>query len=182
MIIYLNRLFFLDDPSSVQYIEGQDAKLTCEVSLTSPPVEWLKDGKAVKLDEHCEQSNEGTKHSLIIKNVKTDNSGEYYVKVGNFFRTIHLKIKDCFLEEPSSVECIEGQDAILTCEVSHTRFTVEWLKRGQCCKKTRRKCTKSNERTKHNLTIKNVKSDDSGEYCVKVGNCSRKIHLKIKGI
>lgn len=36
--------------------------------------------------------------------------------------------------------------------------------------------------TEHKLTIKKVKSDDSGEYCIKVGNFSRKLQLKIKGI
>lgn len=43
-------------------------------------------------------------------------------------------------------------------------------------------CTISNQGTKYHLTIKNVKSGDSGEYCMQVGNFSKKIQLIIKGI
>ncbi|CAG2253583.1 unnamed protein product [Mytilus edulis] len=171
--------YFLEDPSSVECIEGEDAILTCKVSPTSLPVEWLKDGNDVKLDENCEQSNEGTKHNLIIKNVKLDDSGKYCVKVGNFSRKIHLKIEDCFLEDPSSVEYIEGEDALLTCKISTTSLPVEWLKDGNPVKLDDN-CLQSNDGTKHNLIIKNVKSDDSGKYCVKVGNFSRKLQLKIE--
>ncbi|VDI52695.1 Hypothetical predicted protein [Mytilus galloprovincialis] len=81
---------FLEDPSNVVYIEGEDAILTCKISPTSLPVEWLKDGNAVKLNENCEQSNEGTEHRLVIKNVTSDDSGKYCVKVGHFSRKIHL--------------------------------------------------------------------------------------------
>ncbi|CAG2223301.1 TTN [Mytilus edulis] len=166
--------------SSVEYIEGEDALLTCKLH-TNLPVEWLKDGNPVKLDDNCLQFCEGTKYNLIIKNVKSDDSGKYCVKVGNFSRKIQLKIEDCFLEDPSSVEYIEGEDAILTCKVSTTSLPVEWLKDGNSVKLDDN-CLQSNDGTKHNLIIKNVKSDDSGKYCVKVGNFSRKIQLKIEGI
>ncbi|XP_071177517.1 obscurin-like protein 1 [Mytilus edulis] len=170
---------FLEDPSSVEYIEGEDAILTCKISPTSLPVEWLKDGNAVKLDEHCGQSYEGTTHNLIIKNVTLDRSGVYCMKVGNFSRQLHLKIKDCFLEDPSNVEYIEGEDAILTCKVSPTSLPVEWFKDGSAVDLDDN-CEQSNEGTKHILSVKHTKSDDSGEYCVKVGNFSRKLQLKIK--
>ncbi|XP_071177536.1 obscurin-like protein 1 [Mytilus edulis] len=170
---------FLEDPSNVEYIEGADVILTCKVSPTSLPVKWLKDGSAVELDENCEQSNEGTKHILSIKHAESDDSGEYRVKVGNFSRKLQLKIQDCFLEDPSNVEYIEGADVILTCKVSPTSLPVKWFKDGNAVE-LGNKCEQSNEGTKHILCIKHFKSDDSGEYCVKVGNFSRKIQLKIK--
>ncbi|CAG2185382.1 unnamed protein product [Mytilus edulis] len=66
------------------------------VEPTRLPVKWLKEGNAVKLDEHYEQSNEGTELNLKIKNVTSDDSGEYCVEVGNFSRKIHLKIEEQF--------------------------------------------------------------------------------------
>ncbi|XP_063397196.1 immunoglobulin superfamily member 22-like [Mytilus trossulus] len=170
---------FLEDPSNVEYIEGADAILTCKVSPTSLPVKWFKDGNAVELDDNCEQYNKGTKHILSIKHAKSDDSGEYCVKVGNFSRKLQLKIKDCFLEDPSNVEYIEGADAILTCKVSPTSLPVKWFKDDNAVE-LYNNCEQSNKGTKHILSIKHAKSDDSGEYCVKVGNFSRKLQLKIK--
>ncbi|CAG2185379.1 TTN [Mytilus edulis] len=177
--MYLNRLFFLKDAPSVEYIEGEDATLTCEVSPTNLPVEWFKEGNAVKLDVNCSKTNEGTTHNLIIRNVNRDNSGEYCVRVGNFSRTLKLIIKDCFLKDAPSVEYIEGEDAKLTCEVSPTNLPVEWFKEGNAVKLDVN-CSKTNEGTTHNLIIRNVNRDNSGEYCVRVGNFSRTLKLIIK--
>ncbi|CAG2256074.1 unnamed protein product [Mytilus edulis] len=150
---------FLEDPSNVEYIEGEDAILICKVRPTSLPVKWFKNGIAVKLDDNCEQSNEGTKHILSIKNAESDDN--------------------CFLEDSSNVEYIEGADVILTCKVSPTSLPVKWFKDGNAVELDDN-CEQSNKGTKHILSIKHAKSDDSGEYCVKVGNFSRKLQLKIK--
>ncbi|VDI69318.1 Hypothetical predicted protein, partial [Mytilus galloprovincialis] len=85
--------YFLEDPSNIECIEGEDATLTCKIRFENQPVNWLKDGKAITFNESCAKSNQGTEYKLIIKNVKSDDSGEYCMQVGTVSRKLQLKIK-----------------------------------------------------------------------------------------
>ncbi|CAC5404128.1 unnamed protein product [Mytilus coruscus] len=122
-----------------------------------------------------------TQHNLKIRNTKTSDSGEYCFKVGHISRKLQLKIKGFFLEDPCNVECIEGEDAILTCKVRPGSPPVKWLK-GDIEILHNEYNKMYNGYTQHNLKIRNTKTSDSGEYCVQVGRFFRKLHLRITGI
>lgn len=84
----LNILF----TENIEYIEGEDAALTCKLRFEDQPVNWTKDGKAITCNEHYAMSNDGTEYNLNIKQVKSEDSGEYCMEAGKFSRKFHLKI------------------------------------------------------------------------------------------
>ncbi|CAC5377716.1 TTN [Mytilus coruscus] len=159
-------------------MEGEDARFTCSVSPKSTPVKWMKGGNEISQNEHCQMYSEDTDHILIIFNTKTSDSGGYSVKVGQSSRKMHLKVTGYFLEEPSNVECMEGEDARFTCKVSPRSTPVKWMKGGNEISQNEH-CQMYSEDTDHILIIFNTKTSDSGGYSVKVGQSSRKMHLKV---
>lgn len=98
--------YFVEDPSYIERIEGENATLTCNVRSKNKPVYWMKDGKAITLKENCTMSNHGTEHKLIITKVKADDSGEYSVKVGKCSKRFQLKIIGIYIRRCSAVVCL----------------------------------------------------------------------------
>lgn len=89
--------YFLEEPSDIECIEGQDATLTCQVRPGSTPVKWFKDGIEIKQNKHYKMSNKEKKHKLelklSLKETKSSDSGEYIVQVRKFSRKVQLTIK-----------------------------------------------------------------------------------------
>lgn len=100
------------------------------------------------------------------------------------FDAIIIFIIGVFLEKPANVECITGDDAILSCKVRFENLDVTWLKDDykimQNDKYTMSNVLNQNEKELR-LQLKNTTTSDSGEYCVTVGTISRKLQLKING-
>lgn len=106
IFIYLSFTdYFLEDPSNIECIEGEDATLTCKVRFENQPVNWLKDDKEITFNENCTMSKQGTKYNLILKKVKPEDSGEYCMQVGKISRKIQLKI--------IGIECIKHDKKLL---------------------------------------------------------------------
>ncbi|CAG2184693.1 unnamed protein product [Mytilus edulis] len=74
-----------------------------------------------------------------------------------------------------------GEDAIMTCKVHPGCQTVKWMKAGNEIQQNEN-CKIYNEDSQYSLQLRNTITSDSGEYCVKVGLLSRKLHLRIIGI
>ncbi|XP_063400197.1 obscurin-like [Mytilus trossulus] len=169
---------FLEEPIDIQCIEGEDAILTCKLRPNMPTLKWLRNGKEISQIERCFMSTVDTQHTLTIKNTTESDSGDYYVQVGKFSKKIQLNITDPFLEEPIDIQCIEGEDAILTCKLRPNMPTLKWLRNGKEISQIER-CFMSTVDTQHTLTIKNTTESDSGDYYVQVGKFSKKIQLNI---
>lgn len=65
----------------VQTVEEQTASLTCEVSQPNLKAVWLKDGKEIQPDEHCEVIVQGCIHTLIVHNANLEDEAEYTIKI-----------------------------------------------------------------------------------------------------
>lgn len=91
-----------------------------------------------------------------------------------------ISITDPYLEEPNDIQCIEGEDAILTCKLRPNITLVKWLKNGKEVTQMER-CIMSTVDTQHTLTLKNTIESDSGDYYVHAGQFSKKIQLDITG-
>ncbi|CAC5377710.1 unnamed protein product [Mytilus coruscus] len=72
--------YFIEEPSNVECMEGEDARLTCSVCPGRTPIKWMKGGNEISQNEHCQMYSEDTHHILIIFNTKTSDSGGYSVK------------------------------------------------------------------------------------------------------
>ena len=61
--------------------EGDELKLTCNVSEATSEVKWQKDG--VSVSSRANISQIGDKSILVIKNIKTSDSGDYSCEAHN---------------------------------------------------------------------------------------------------
>lgn len=69
----------------------------------------------------------------------------------------------------------------MTCKVCPGSQPVKWMKAGNEIQQNEN-CQMYNEDSQYSLQLRNTITSDSGEYCVKVGLLSRKLHLRIIGI
>lgn len=77
---------------------------------------------------------------------------------------------------------VQGEDAVFTCAVTKSSFTVKWAKEGRAIKKSQ-KYEISQEENVMKLTIHSVCAQDSGEYsCEVVGGATTSAKLEIKGM
>lgn len=80
-----------------------------------------------------------------------------------------------------SVSAVQGEDAVLTCEVTKCSCTVKWAKESKAIKKSQ-KYDISQEDKVMKLTVLNVSAEDSGEYsCEVVGGATTRATLEIRG-
>lgn len=92
-LIYLYFIgYFLKDPSNIQCYEGGEAIIKCEVRSNSPPVKWKKGNNDLAGNDNYEISSNGEEQQLKLKRPKPDDSGEYFVHVGESFRKVQLNI------------------------------------------------------------------------------------------
>ncbi|CAG2199336.1 unnamed protein product [Mytilus edulis] len=87
--------------------------------------------------------------------------------------------KDCFPEDPFNVECIKGEDAIMTCKIRPGSQPVKWMKDCNAIRQNET-CQMYNEDTQYSLKLKNTTTSDSGEYLVQVGQFSKTLNLTIR--
>lgn len=84
--------YFLEDPSNIDCIEGEDATFSCKIQPNSALVEWLKDGNKIESSDNCIVSKDDSQHELKLLNTKPKDNGEYCVQVGEFSRKMQLNI------------------------------------------------------------------------------------------
>ncbi|CAG2216262.1 unnamed protein product [Mytilus edulis] len=73
--------YFLEDPSNIHCIEGEDATFSCKIQPNSALVEWLKDGNKIESSDNCIVSKDDSQHELKLLNTKLKDNGEYCVQV-----------------------------------------------------------------------------------------------------
>ena len=61
--------------------EGEDVTFICEVSDEKAPVTWTKDGTKLEPSDKYIIKQEGTKHTLLVKNATLDDRAEYSVQL-----------------------------------------------------------------------------------------------------
>ncbi|CAG2219255.1 ARHGEF30 [Mytilus edulis] len=84
--------YFLKDPSNIQCYEGGEAIFICEVRSNSPSVKWKKGNNDLAGNDNYEIFSNGEEQQLKLKRPKPEDSGEYFVHVGESFRKVQLNI------------------------------------------------------------------------------------------
>jgi hypothetical protein len=77
-------------------VEGDRAELQCKVKNPQKhPITWLKDGKESKFpNDDFEVKEENGLHSLVIKNCKLADEGEYTCKIGTRSTSAKLTVDE----------------------------------------------------------------------------------------
>ncbi|KAM7375287.1 hypothetical protein PAMA_014403 [Pampus argenteus] len=162
--------------------EDQNAVFMCEVSLEDVTGEWYKDGHKIRPTSTIKTRTEGTKHFLLMCNVKAEDAGEIRFVARDVESIAYLEVE----ELPVSIvkplrdrTALEKHRVILECTVSSARCTSTWYKGKEelvpsdrveilvddCC---------------HKLVIQQVAMEDEGTYSIEVGEHTSKAKLMVE--
>ncbi|XP_074841400.1 obscurin isoform X2 [Carettochelys insculpta] len=164
--------------------ESDTAKLYCELSKPNIPVEWKKASAVIKASKKFEIKEEGNVHTLIIHDLKLEDSGEYSCKTADKKTTARLDIKALpvlFKRWLQNEEVEEGCTAALRCELTKPDAPVEWRK-GNVVLQSSDKYELRQEGTFVELFIYDVGLQDAGEYTCDSGDQQTTAALLVKAV
>ncbi|XP_059708906.1 obscurin-like protein 1 isoform X2 [Haemorhous mexicanus] len=115
---------------------GMPVLLECQVSTPDAPVCWLKDGKAVPLDDIIAVQAEGCVRRLLLRSACPSDTGVYTCDTGDDAVTFVVTVTEVPVRIISSNEeaphtYMAGQHVELWCQLSRPAAPVRWYKDGE---------------------------------------------------
>ena len=169
---------FTEPVQPVEVKEGSDAKLQCTVAAEPKPnVEWFKNGVRLKENRRLKMESDGKAISLIIKETRTGDQGEYKCVVTNdagsesCAATLTVKViaRPDFKDKLKATEVVEGDTARFDTRVTgYPVPEVEWFRGTTKLKNDERiTVTQNKDDNLYSLVISDAKREDAGMYkCV----------------
>ncbi|XP_061686423.1 obscurin-like protein 1a [Syngnathoides biaculeatus] len=180
--VYEHELKILQDLEDLHIQEDQNAVFMCEVSLKDAIGEWYKDGYKIRPTSTIKTRTEGTKHFLLMCNVKAEDAGEIRFVSRDTESTAYLEVE----EPPVSIvkplrdrTALEKHRVILECTVSSARCTATWY-RGKERLVPSDRVDLVVDGCSHKLVIQEVELEDEGIYSIEVGLHSSKAKLMVE--
>ncbi|KAJ8003890.1 hypothetical protein DPEC_G00153090 [Dallia pectoralis] len=169
--IYEPELQVLSGLEDLYVLEDQNAVFMCEVSMEDQAGEWYKDGHKIRPSSTIKIRTEGTKHFLLMCNVKAEDSGEVCFVAKQTKSTAYLEVE----EAPVSIvkplrdrTALEKHRVVLDCTVSTARCEVTWY-RDETELASSERLQIHSDGCYHKLTIHNATVEDEGSYTIEVG-------------
>ncbi|XP_063069285.1 obscurin isoform X17 [Engraulis encrasicolus] len=166
--------------------EDENAVFMCELSLDSVPGEWFKNGERIKPTSLIRIRQEGTKHFLLMCNVKGEDSGEIKFVAKNIESTAYLEIEELPVNIVNPLQdqtALEKSTVSMDCTVSNPRCSIRWYKGSNVILPSERFeiCSEGCDRS---LIIQQVALDDEGMYSIQVGehSCSAKLTVEAQSL
>ena len=91
------------DLSSVEVMEKEDARFTCELSKPGQEVTWQVKGKKVKASNKYQMSSDGNEYTLIIKDCQLSDAAEVSCIAKDCKSTAQLIVKGTYIHSLASV-------------------------------------------------------------------------------
>nr|XP_031361324.1 obscurin-like protein 1 [Lonchura striata domestica] len=115
---------------------GMPVLLECQVSTPDAPVCWLKDGKAVPLDDVIAVQAEGCVRRLLLRSACPSDSAVYTCDAGDDAVSFVVTVTEVPVRIISSNEevphaYVVGQRVELWCQLSRPAVPVHWYKDGE---------------------------------------------------
>ncbi|XP_073797139.1 obscurin isoform X25 [Danio rerio] len=169
----------------VTVITGEDAIFQCEVSQKGVTnVEWWLGSNHLQNNDLNQISCQGREHSLVLKMVTPDDSGDVAFVVGPMKSVAYLMVQEkpkvVFLEKPLDITAKEGQTVTLSCMTSDPEAAVAWYKDEEMIKAGGRYLLYK-DRAVHQLRILRVEEGDAGLYTCKTKDAESCATLTVKG-
>ncbi|XP_052452029.1 obscurin-like isoform X4 [Carassius gibelio] len=169
----------------VTVITGEDAIFLCEVSHTGVTnVEWWLGSNHLQNNDLNQISCRGREHSLVLKMVTPDDSGDVAFVVGPEKSVAYLLVQEkpkvIFLEKPLDLTAKEGQTVTLSCMTSDPEASVTWYK-DEVMIKAGGQYLLYKDRAVHQLRILRVEEGDAGLYTCKTKDAESCATLTVKG-
>ncbi|XP_067462231.1 obscurin isoform X34 [Thunnus thynnus] len=165
-------VLFKKELESQEAIEGDKATLSCETSSPDCKVTWRKGSSLLTHGEKYTMEQRATTHTLVIHKLNVEDNGEYTCDTGDKKSTATVTVKGApvvFQKELNNMDAIEGDDVILSCELSKRGVRVEWRKGGKVLQPGK-KYEMRQEGCVQELCIRNLEPDDCGYYTCDAGD------------
>ncbi|GLD63419.1 obscurin-like protein 1, partial [Lates japonicus] len=180
--VYEHELEIVQDLEDLYIQEDQNAVFMCEVSLEDVTGEWYKDGHKIRPTSTIKIRTEGTKHFLLMCNVKAEDAGEIRFVARDTESTAYLEVE----ELPVSIvkplrdrTALEKHRVILECTVSSPRCSATWYKGREELVSSDRVDILA-DGCSHKLVIQQVAVEDEGTYRIEVGEHTSKAKLMVE--
>ncbi|XP_028446806.1 obscurin-like protein 1 isoform X13 [Perca flavescens] len=184
--VYERELLILQRLEDVDIQEDQNAVFVCEVSVEDVPGEWYKNGERIQPTSTIKIRQEGTKHFLLMCNVKAEDSGEIKFVTRHVESVASLEVEEIpvnIVKPLQDTTALEESRVLLDCTVSNPRCSIRWYKGSNVVLPSER-FEICSEGCYRKLIIQQVVLDDEGTYSVQVGEytCSAKLTVEAKPV
>uniref|UniRef100_A0A3B4E0K3 Obscurin-like protein 1 n=1 Tax=Pygocentrus nattereri TaxID=42514 RepID=A0A3B4E0K3_PYGNA len=183
LIVKERELEVLQSLEDLDIQEDQNAVFMCEVSLDDVPGEWFKNGEKIKPTSTIKIRQEGTKHFLLMCNVKGEDSGEIKFVAKNVESIAYLEVEELpvsIVKPLQDKTALEKSRVILDCTVSNPRCSIRWYK-GRNVILPSERFEICSEGCYRKLVIQQVALEDEGTYSVQVGDYTCSARLTVEG-
>ncbi|XP_055284683.1 obscurin isoform X21 [Moschus berezovskii] len=159
---------FREGLKDMEVLEGGAATLRCVLSSAVRPVEWRRGDELLQPGGKYSLRQDGTVLELVVRDLRPQDSGQYFCSFGDQVTSARLTIKALpaeFIGRLRSKEVTEGTTATFRCELSR-EAPVEWRK-GPETLRARGRVILRQEGAVCELEIRELAVEDAGEYsCV----------------
>ncbi|XP_071341696.1 obscurin isoform X11 [Trachinotus anak] len=184
--IYERELLILQGLEDVDIQEDQNAVFVCEISVEDVPGEWYKNGERIQPTSTIKIRQEGTKHFLLMCNVRPEDSGEIKFVARHVESVAYLEVEELpvnIVKPLQDKTVLEKTRVILDCTVSNPRCSIRWYKGCNVILPSER-FEICSEGCYRKLILQQVALDDEGTYSVQVGEhtCSAKLTVEAQSL
>lgn len=167
--------------------EGQPLRLSCTLSKDNCQVAWLKDDQEIKVDTEEDEenrfvaSNDGRIYRLEVKESKMIDAGIYTIKVEDKQQSCQVIITEAPIDiviPLGDKTCLEGTSEFseFYVELNKPNINLIWKCDDEPIDFTTSKYSKTNEKTKYTLIIRNIELSDEKMYSCQVsGSTSSRV-------
>ncbi|XP_047456756.1 obscurin-like protein 1 isoform X8 [Mugil cephalus] len=180
--VYERELVMVHSHEDLVIQEDQNAVFVCEVSVEDVPGEWYKDGELIQPTSSIKIRQEGTKHFLLMCNVRAEDSGEIKFVARHVESVAFLEVEELpvnIVKPLTDKTALVRTRVILDCTVSNPRCSIRWYKGSNVILPSER-FEICSEGCYRKLIIQQVALEDEGTYSVQVGEytCSAKLTVE----
>ncbi|XP_032423841.1 obscurin-like protein 1 isoform X11 [Xiphophorus hellerii] len=184
--VYERELLVLQGLEDLDIQEDQNAVFVCEISVEDVPGEWYRNGERIQPTSTVKIRQEGTKHFLLMCNVRPEDSGEIKFVARNSESVAYLEVEELpvnIVKPLQDASALEKSRVVLDCTVSNPRCSIRWY-RGINVVLPSERFEICSEGCYRKLIIQQVALEDEGTYSVQVGDytCSAKLTVEAQSV
>ncbi|KAM8849475.1 obscurin isoform 11-T11 [Spinachia spinachia] len=157
---------FKKELESQKAVEGDEATLSCETSRPDCKVMWTKGSSVLTAGEKFSMEQRAATHSLVVRKLNVQDSGEYTCDTGERKTTATLTVKGKpidIVQGLENVETFDGGEALFECALSRPESKdCRWLLGGKPVKESRNaEIVTFESGLRHLLLLKELRVTDS---------------------
>ncbi|XP_070694816.1 obscurin-like protein 1 isoform X2 [Pempheris klunzingeri] len=184
--VYERELLILQGLEDLDIQEDENAVFVCEISVADAPGEWYKNGERIHPTSTIKIRQEGTKHFLLMCNLRAEDSGEIKFVARHVESVAYVEVEELpvnIVKPLQDKTALEKSRVILDCTVSNPRCSIRWYKGCNVILPSER-FEICSEGCYRKLIIQQVVLEDEGTYSVQVGEytCSAKLTVEAQSL